>query len=211
MNRNGIDDVDKSAQVCLVNMEPVFESDVHITWNVCSLLSKGQLQATEISSSLLPSSVFIFFSLFSIDIFLGLSQIMASKNFFMILMIFKWSYQLINFYNYPLISFKKSRRLFPPFFLISCNVHRLSQISIVQVLYMYICLQGLILHVIRGQNPDSQCKCPRNCSSFNLFGFFSLVFLFFSKYHHFLTRPKRMYVIQGAVRTAICLQKMHIT
>lgn len=44
MNRNGIDDVDKSAQVCLVNMEPVFESDVHIhvTWNVCSLLSKGQ-------------------------------------------------------------------------------------------------------------------------------------------------------------------------
>lgn len=43
MNRNGIDDVDKSAQVCLVNMEPVFESDVHITWNVCSLLSKGQL------------------------------------------------------------------------------------------------------------------------------------------------------------------------
>lgn len=209
MNRNGIDDVDKSAQVCLVNMEPVFESDVHITWNVCSLLSKGQLQATEISSSLLPSSVFIFFSLFSIDIFLGLSQIMASKNFFMILMIFKWSYQLINFYNYPLISFKKSRRLFPPFFLISCNVHRLSQISIVQVLC--ICLQGLIHHVIRGQNPDSQCKCPRNCSSFNLFGFFSLVFLFFSKYHHFLTRPKRMYVIQGAVRTAICLQKMHIT
>lgn len=42
MNRNGIDDVDKSAQVCLVNMEAVFESDVHITWNVCSLLSKGQ-------------------------------------------------------------------------------------------------------------------------------------------------------------------------
>lgn len=35
MNRNGIDNVDKSAQVCLVNMEPVFESDVHITWNVC--------------------------------------------------------------------------------------------------------------------------------------------------------------------------------
>lgn len=48
------------------------------------------------------------------------------QEFFMILMIFKWSYQLIIFYNYPLISFKKSRRLFPPFFLISCNVHRLS-------------------------------------------------------------------------------------
>lgn len=36
MNRNGIDYVDKSVQVCLVNMEPVF--DVHRTWNVCSLL-----------------------------------------------------------------------------------------------------------------------------------------------------------------------------
>lgn len=97
MNRNGIDDVDKSAQVCLVNMEPVFESDVHITWNVCvHSYQKVNRRLQKYHPAYYPV-LYSFFFLFSIDIFLGLSQIMASKNFFMILMIFKWSYQLIDF------------------------------------------------------------------------------------------------------------------
>lgn len=117
MNRNGIDNVDKSAQVCLVNMEPVFESDVHITWNVCVHSYQKvnrRLQKYHPAYPVLYS--FFYFCLIFHRYFSGSFSIYGIQEFLMILMIFKWSYQLINFYNYPLISFKKSRRLFPPFF-----------------------------------------------------------------------------------------------
>lgn len=74
------------------------------------------------------------------------------QEFFMILMIFKWSYQLINFYNYPLISFKKSRRLFPPFFsdILQCT----------QTLLDKYCI-GVVYLLARSNSPCYQGPEPR--------------------------------------------------